>query len=136
MDTQRKCKVLLHNLSGLMSFPTYLITLKSLSWEGGSKCLANTVCVPLTSLCLTLWCTLAQPAAATTCTPSVTGCFCSYALLYLQEGQAGCARALSSLGAALPMTEGNWCMHISVPSPLDGRTLRCLLHSILGTLGV
>lgn len=32
-----------------MNFPAYVMTLKSLSWKGGSRCLANTVHAPLTS---------------------------------------------------------------------------------------
>lgn len=113
-----------------MSCPTYLMTLKSLCWKGGSRCLiiaARPHSLPLT---IAHWCALAQLPTTSTLTPSPAGCLWSLALLCLREGQAGHARAPLPLGAALPMTEGSWYIHTPVPSPMGGRTTRCLQHSI------
>lgn len=113
-----------------MNCPTYLMTLKSLSWKGGSRRLilaASPHSLPLTRA---HWGALARPPTTSTLTPSPAGCLWSSALLCRREGQAGHARAPLPLGAALPMTEGSWYIHTPAPSPTGGRTTRCLQHSI------
>lgn len=106
------------------------MTLKSLSWKGGSRCLiiaASPYSLPLN---VAHWCALARLPTTSTLTPSPAGCLWSSVLLCLREEQAGHARAPLPLGAALPMTEGSWYIHTPAPSPMGGRTTRCLQHSI------